>query len=94
MRKINEDKLIEEYEEKGFEAMMKLIKKQLADEGFYKKLFDLGYHKAMHDYNVVHGKDAERFLKHMKEMEEKGPSEKQKKFLEECREMFNNTQKL
>ena len=53
----------------------------------YKKGYEDGYHQCMHDHNIIHGKDAERFIKHMKEMEEKGPSKKQLKFLEECKKM-------
>lgn len=52
----------------------------------YKKGFEDGYTKCLHDHKIVHGKDAERFLENMKKEEEE-PSTKQKKFLEECEEM-------
>ena len=54
----------------------------------YKKGYKDGYHRCLHEHDIIHGKDAERFIKQMKRMEEQGPSKKQKKFLKECKEMI------
>jgi len=58
----------------------------------YKKGYNDGYHQCMHDHDIIHGKDAERFLANMKKADEQGPSKKQQKFLDECVKMFDKCQ--
>ncbi len=40
---------------------------------------------------ILTGKDAERFLRDMKKREKKGMSNADKKFLEECKEIYEKT---
>ena len=61
-------------------------------EGYFDDLigvaYKLGHDKALDNAGVLHGKDAERFLKRMKDAEDGKISPKQRKFLDECAETF------
>jgi len=52
-----------------------------------------GYEKALDDNNILHGEAAERFLKEMKENEERGHDPKKEKFLKECDEIYRKTKR-
>ena len=51
----------------------------------------VGYLKALDDHNILHGKAAEKFLRDMKRREKHGPTKKQAKFLEECKQLYKQT---
>lgn len=57
----------------------------------YKKGYKDGYTKALDDHNILHGKAAENFLAEMKQTESKGISPEQKKFLEECISIYEES---
>ena len=50
----------------------------------------IGYIKALDNHHIIHGKAAEKFLKDMERREKKGPTKKEKKFLDECAEIAMN----
>lgn len=64
----------------------KELKKEL--EECKKEEFKRGYHKCMHEFNIVHGDSAEKFMKDFEDRNNGKISAKQKKFIEEADEIF------
>lgn len=62
---------------------------ELSEE--YKRGFEDGYHKCMHDFRIVHGEDAQRLIDQVENP--KPMSKEQKKFLEECGLVYGKLKK-
>lgn len=60
----------------------------------YQRGFKDGYHKCLDDHNILHGKDAAKFLKDMKDRENGKMSAEQKNFLNECDKVFKKIPKV